>query len=312
MKVIRGMVVNDDGSPLPSQNLTKDEANAVFNVLGAAGSVAFPPLGIPIGLNQAYQGYKNKDIVQSLLGGAEAALGGLYTAPKLAYQYAKGAMQAKPVTMNIEATSPNMLQNVEKDVFGNLLSDQRYQAARQGALNKKMDYAKVDPLKTRGVWVDPATNTAEFNRVYSQALPPTSASTIQNYMPLQKYAESMGGDLSQYAVGANRFSKLPLNLSKDKAQAVKYNNVTESQIKDAGMKLGNKSSDIVVSATPDGGMVIFDSAKQFTPKQLAKEIKTVANKPKYGLLDSAYWETGGLTQGEYMNPVDALIRQRGY
>ena len=311
MKVIRGMVVNDDGSPLPSQNLTKDEANAVFNVLGAAGSVAFPPLGIPIGLNQAYQGYKNKDIVQSLLGGAEATLGGLYTAPKLAYQYAKGAMMAKPVTMNIEATSPNMLQNVERDVFGNLLSDMRYEAARKGALNKGMDYAKVDPLKTRGVWVEP-TKPTEFNRVYSQALPPTNASTIQNYMPLQKYAESMGGDLSQYAVGANRFSKLPLNLSKDRAQAVKYNNVTESQIKDAGMKLGNKSSDIVVSATPDGGMVIFDSTKQFTPKQLAKEIKTVANKPKYGLLDSAYWETGGLTQGEYMNPVDALIRQRGY
>jgi hypothetical protein len=49
-----------------------------------------------------------------------------------------------------------------------------------------------------------------------------------------------------------------------------------------------------------------------TAKQLASELKGVAKSPKFGLLDSAYYDTSAFTQGQYMNPVDTLIKGLGY
>ncbi len=52
------------------------------------------------------------------------------------------------------------------------------------------------------LWVDPASNVEEFNRVYSQNLGPINRMNIQKSGPLSQYAQSMGGDLGQWGVGA--------------------------------------------------------------------------------------------------------------
>jgi hypothetical protein len=281
--------------------------------------MAYPPIGIPLGAYEAYQGYANQDPIQGLLGGLTAAggvAGTIAKAPGAALKYAEGQRKLSPVNINIEATSPSILQKASETGSGRALSDLRYSTAQQGAAGKGMEYANIPPSKVQGVWVDPASNVEEFNRVYSQNLGPINRMNIQKSGPLSRYAQSMGGDLGQIGIGATRFTKIPMNLNKDAATGLLYENVTSKQIIEAGKKLNPK--EIVVSATPNGGMLVFDPKIAFDPsrainvKQLASELKGVAKSPKYGLLDSAYFDPSAAAQGAYMNPVDELLRLRGF
>lgn len=314
MKVIRGLVVDDNGQPLPNvPQLTKQDIKDMAQYAASGASMAYPPVGIPLGAYEAYQGYTNQNPIQGLLGGLTAAggvAGTIAKAPGAALKYAEGQRKLSPVNINIEATSPNILQKANETPAGRALSDLRYGTAQQGAAGKGMQYANIPPSKVQGVWVDPASNVEEFNRVYSQNLGPINRMNIQKSGPLSEYAQSMGGDLGQWGVGATRFTKIPMNLNKDAANGILFENVSSKQIIEAGKKLNPKGG--VVSATPNGGMLVFDPNGAMSAKQLAKELKGVAKSPKYGLLDSAYFDTSAAGQGAYMNPVDELLRLRGY
>jgi hypothetical protein len=320
MKVIRGLVVDDNGKPLPNvPQLTKKDIKEMAQLAASGASMVYPPIGIPLGAYEAYQGYANQDPIQGLLGGLTAAggvAGTIAKAPGAALKYAEGQRKMSPVNINIEATSPSILQKASETGSGRALSDLRYGVAQEGAAAKGMQYANVPPSKAQGVWVDPTSNVEEFNRVYSQNLGPINRMNIQKSGPLSRYAQSMGGDLGQIGIGATRFTKIPMNLNKDAATGLLYENVTSKQIIEAGKKLNPK--EIVVSATPNGGMLVFDPKIAFDPsrainvKQLASELKGVAKSPKYGLLDSAYFDTSAAAQGAYMNPVDELLRLRGF
>lgn len=314
MKVIRGLVVDDNGQPLPNvPQLTKKDIKDMAQYAASGASMAYPPIGIPLGAYEAYQGYTNQNPIQGLLGGLTAAggvAGTIAKAPGAALKYAEGQRKLSPVNINIEATSPNILQKASETHGGRALSDLRYGAAQEGAAAKGMQYANIPPSKVQGVWVDPASNVEEFNRVYSQNLGPINRMNIQKSGPLSEYAQSMGGDLGQWGVGATRFTKIPMNLNKDAANGVLFENVSSKQIIDAGKKLNPKGG--VVSATPNGGMLVFDPKGAMSAKQLASELKGVAKSPKFGLLDSAYFDTSAAGQGAYMNPVDELLRLRGF
>lgn len=314
MKVIRGLVVDDNGQPLPNvPQLSKQDIKDMAQYAASGASMAYPPIGIPLGAYEAYQGYTNQNPIQGLLGGLTAAggvVGTLAKAPGAALKYAEGQRKLSPVNINIEATSPNILQKANETPAGRALSDLRYGIAQEGAAAKGMKYANIPPSKVQGVWVDPASNVEEFNRVYSQNLGPINRMNIQKSGPLSEYAQSMGGDLGQWGVGATRFTKIPMNLNKDAANGILFENVSSKQIIEAGKKLNPKGG--VVSATPNGGMLVFDPNGAMSAKQLAKELKGVAKSPKYGLLDSAYFDTSAAGQGAYMNPVDELLRLRGF
>jgi len=314
MKVIRGLVVDDNGQPLPNvPQLTKQDIKDMAQYAASGASMAYPPVGIPLGAYEMYQGYANQNPIQGLLGGLTTAggvVGTIAKAPGAALKYAEGQRKLSPVNINIEATSPNILQKANETASGRALSDLRYGTAQQGAAGKGMEYANIPPSKVQGVWVDPASNVEEFNRVYSQNLGPINRMNIQKSGPLSEYAQSMGGDLGQWGVGATRFTKIPMNLNKDAANGILFENVSSKQIIEAGKKLNPKGG--VVSATPNGGMLVFDPNGAMSAKQLAKELKGVAKSPKYGLLDSAYFDTSAAGQGAYMNPVDELLRLRGF
>jgi hypothetical protein len=314
MKVIRGLVVDDNGKPLPNvPQLTKKDIKEMAQLAASGASMAYPPIGIPLGAYEAYQGYANQDPIQGLLGALTAAggvAGTIAKAPGAALKYAEGQRKLSPVNIYIEATSPSILQKASETGSGRALSDLRYGTAQQGAAGKGMQYANIPPSKVQGVWVDPASNVEEFNRVYSQNLGPINRMNIQKSGPLSGYAQSMGGDLGQWGVGATRFTKIPMNLNKDAANGVLFENVSSKQIIDAGKKLNPKGG--VVSATPNGGMLVFDPNGTMSAKQLVGELKGVAKSPKYGLLDSAYFDTSAAGQGAYMNPVDELLRLRGF
>lgn len=314
MKVIRGLVVDDNGKPLPNvPQLSKQDIKDMAQYAASGASMAYPPIGVPLGAYEMYQGYTNQNPIQGLLGGLTTAggvVGTLAKAPGAALKYAEGQRKLSPVNINIEATSPNILQKANETPAGRALSDLRYGTAQQGAAGKGMEYANIPPSKVQGVWVDPASNVEEFNRVYSQNLGPINRMNIQKSGPLSEYAQSMGGDLGQWGVGATRFTKIPMNLNKDAANGILFENVSSKQIIEAGKKLNPKGG--VVSATPNGGMLVFDPNGAMSAKQLAKELKGVAKSPKYGLLDSAYFDTSAAGQGAYMNPVDELLRLRGF
>jgi hypothetical protein len=314
MKVIRGLVVDDNGNPLPNvPQLTKQDIKEMAKYAASGASMAIPPIGIPLGAYEMYQGYANQDPIQGLLGALTSAggvVGTIAKAPGAALKYAEGQRKMSPVNINIEATSPNVLQKANETASGRALSDLRYGTAQQGAATKGMKYANIPPAKVQGVWVDPASNVEEFNRVYSQNLGPINRMNIQKSAPLSGYAQSMGGDLGQWGVGATRFTKIPMNLNKDAANGVLFENVSSKQIIEAGKKLNPKGG--VVSATPNGGMLVFDPNNAMSAKQLVGELKGVAKSPKYGLLDSAYFDTSAAGQGAYMNPVDELLRLRGF
>ena len=306
--------MDDNGKTLPNvPQLSKQDIKDMAQYAASGASMAYPPIGIPLGAYEMYQGYTNQNPIQGLLGGLTTAggvVGTLAKAPGAALKYAEGQRKLSPVNINIEATSPNILQKANETASGRALSDLRYGAAQQGAAGKGMEYANIPPSKVQGVWVDPASNVEEFNRVYSQNLGPINRMNIQKSGPLSEYAQSMGGDLGQWGVGATRFTKIPMNLNKDAANGILFENVSSKQIIDAGKKLNPKGG--VVSATPNGGMLVFDPNGAMSAKQLAKELKGVAKSPKYGLLDSAYFDTSAAGQGAYMNPVDELLRLRGF
>lgn len=306
--------MDDNGQPLPNvPQLSKQDIKDMAQYAASGASMAYPPIGIPLGAYEAYQGYTNQNPIQGLLGGLTAAggvAGTIAKAPSAALKYAEGQRKLSPVNINIEATSPNILQKANETASGRALSDLRYGTAQQGAAGKGMEYANIPPSKVQGVWVDPASNVEEFNRVYSQNLGPINRMNIQKSGPLSEYAQSMGGDLGQWGVGATRFTKIPMNLNKDAANGILFENVSSKQIIEAGKKLNPKGG--VVSATPNGGMLVFDPNGAMSAKQLASELKGVAKSPKYGLLDSAYFDTSAAGQGAYMNPVDELLRLRGF
>ncbi len=306
--------MDDNGKPLPNvPQLSKQDIKDMAQYAASGASMAYPPIGIPLGAYEMYQGYTNQNPIQGLLGGLTTAggvVGTLAKAPGAALKYAEGQRKLSPVNINIEATSPNILQKANETGSGRALSDLRYGTAQQGAAGKGMEYANIPPSKVQGVWVDPASNVEEFNRVYSQNLGPINRMNIQKSGPLSEYAQSMGGDLGQWGVGATRFTKIPMNLNKDAANGILFENVSSKQIIEAGKKLNPKGG--VVSATPNGGMLVFDPNGAMSAKQLAKELKGVAKSPKYGLLDSAYFDTSAAGQGAYMNPVDELLRLRGF
>jgi len=89
-----------------------------------------------------------------------------------------------------------------------------------------------------------------------------------------------------------------------------YPKASAKDIINAGKKLNPKGG--VVSATPQGGMIVFNPEGSMTAQQLAKSIKGASSKPKYGLLDSAYFDTSAQSQGAYMSNVDDLIKKLGY
>ena len=306
--------MDDNGQPLPNvPQLTKQDIKDMAQYAASGASMAYPPVGIPLGAYEMYQGYTNQNPIQGLLGGLTTAggvVGTLAKAPGAALKYAEGQRKLSPVNINIEATSPNILQKANETPAGRALSDLRYGTAQQGAAGKGMEYANIPPSKVQGVWVDPASNVEEFNRVYSQNLGPINRMNIQKSGPLSEYAQSMGGDLGQWGVGATRFTKIPMNLNKDAANGILFENVSSKQIIEAGKKLNPKGG--VVSATPNGGMLVFDPNGAMSAKQLVGELKGVAKSPKYGLLDSAYFDTSAAGQGAYMNPVDELLRLRGF
>lgn len=315
VKVVRGMVIDDDGKPMlgiPQKGEVGYDPDAYKTALTTFGtSVAPYMLGVPYAANEVYEGLTNNDLMRSGFGAVGGILGTAGGGPQISTRYAKTQMPKQDVFMNTEATSPTLLQNVENSSAGLALSDARFNKALQAADDKTLKMSRGPVTKTQGVWVDPTEGTEEFNRVYSQNLGKLDKTPIQENRVLEAYANSMGGDLKQIGVGAGRFSKLPANVGKRDADAIKYDNVSKQDIIDAGTKLNPKGG--IVSATPDGGMVAFPDpyfATPLTAKQIDGLLKM--KKPQYGLLDSAFFDTSKIRQGQYMKSIDDLITRFGF
>jgi len=269
-----------------------------------------PIVGAPYNAEDVYYGIKEGDYIKAGLGGLGLLGFGGIIAPPAASGYARATMPLRNTQVNIEATSPNMLQMADDTPLGRNLSDIRYNAALENARSKGMPMADAPVTKTQGVWVDPVSKTEEFNRVYSQNVGRLSGSPIQENQALQSYAESMGGDLGQWGVGAGRFSPIPFNLNKDAANAVLYPKVSSSDIIEAGRKVNPLGG--VVSGTPQGGMMVFDPDNILPARELAKALTGISTKPKYGKLDSALFFTDQVKQNANMKGIDKLIRNLGY
>jgi hypothetical protein len=272
-----------------------------------------PVVGAPIAGLSAYDAYNAGDYTGAGINAAAGLLGAASipsVVRSVAPEYARATMPLRNAQINMEATSPAILQGANASRQGQFLSDMRFNEAIKGAKGKGMQMANTPYAKTQGVWVDPASNVEEFNRVYAQNVGRLPRSPIQENQALTEYASSMGGDLGQWGVGAARFSPLPFNINKNAANAVMYPKATAKDIINAGKKLNPKGG--VVSATPEGGMIVFNPEGSMTATQIAKNIKGAASKPKFGLLDSAYFDTSAQPQGAYMSNVDDLIKGLGY
>ena len=269
-----------------------------------------PVMAAPYYAQDVYGGVKDKDYMKAGLGALGLAGGASMVAPYASPMIARATMPLRSAQVNIEATSPNMLQGANASRQGQFLSDWRFDVARKGAAEKGMSMANAPVTKTQGVWVDPASNVEEFNRVYAQNIGRLPKGSIQENPALAQYAQSMGGDLGQWGVGAARFSPLPFNINKNAANALLYPKASAKDIIETGKKLNPKGG--VVSATPQGGMIVFDTSGSMTAKDIAGNIKGVSSKPKYGLLDSAYFDTSAQPQGAYMSKVDEIIKNLGY
>jgi hypothetical protein len=272
-----------------------------------------PVVGAPVAGLAAYDAFKEGDYLGGGLNTAAGLLGAASIPSALrsgATQYARSTMPLRSAQMNMEATSPSMLQGANFSPKGQLLSDMRFNEALKGASGKGLTMANSPVTKTQGVWVDPASNVEEFNRVYAQNIGRIPATPIQENPAVAAYANSMGGDLGQWGVGASRFSPLPFNVNKQSANAVLYPKASAKDIINAGKKLNPKGG--VVSATPQGGMIVFNPEGSMTAEQITKNIKGVSSKPKFGLLDSAYFDTSAQPQGAYMSNIDKLIKKSGY
>lgn len=220
-----------------------------------------------------------------------------------------------PVQVNIEATSPSMLQGANSSAIGRVLSDLRYAASQSAARKKGMKMADAPVTKAQGVWVD--NGGEEFNRVYAQDLGQFAddvvddfgIGSIKNNPALADYANEMGANLRQVGVGAARFSPHPLNIGSGSATGLRYGKASPEQIIEAGRRINPSNG--VVSATPDGGMLVFD-ADGGQVGSLAKALKGVAGSPKYGQIDPAFFYTKDLPSNPSMQEVDNLIRFLGY
>lgn len=266
-----------------------------------------PFMAIPYNAEDFYSGAQSGDYMKSGIG----ALGLLGAAPQvspaIAMQYAKSTMPLRNAFINTESTAPKLLQNVENSRQGQFLSDMRFDIARKAAAEKGIGMANSPVTKTQGVWATPEGE--EFNRVYSQNIGRLPSSPMQLNPNVEKFANSMGGDLTQIGVGGGRFSPFPFNARMEDANAILYPKVSAKDIIDAGKKL-NKSGG-VVSATPQGGMVVFDPDGNMSALDIASQI-TASSKPKFGLLDSAFFPTSSQPQGQYMINIDNLIKGLGY
>ena len=269
-----------------------------------------PIMATPYYAEDVYGGVKNKDYLQAG-GGALGLLGNAsMVAPYAAPVIARATMPLRSAQVNIEATSPNILQGANASRQGQFLSDLRFDTARKAAAERGMAMANAPVTKTQGVWVDPASNVEEFNRVYAQNIGRLPRAPIQENPALTQYAQSIGGDLGQWGVGAARFSPLPFNINKNAANAVLYPKASAKDIIEVGKMINPKGG--VVSATPQGGMLVFNPEGSMTAKDIAASIKGVSSKPKFGLLDSAYFDTSAQQQGAYMYNIDDLIKGLGY
>lgn len=227
---------------------------------------------------------------------------------KIPVEYANATMRMRPTTVNVEATAPELLQKAAETLKGRALSDARYAMAKAGAKAKGMKMANAPAKKAQGVWVDPPSNTYEFNTVYSQDVGRLPEGSIGDSEELYKYATSMGGDLGQWGVGANRFSPIPFNVGKKKAGAVRYGDATDAMIREAGSKVNPLGG--VVAADPRGGMVVFPvPGANVSAQDLAGMI---GGRPRYGMIDATMFETNAAPQGKYMTTIDDLIRRSGY
>lgn len=272
-----------------------------------------PVVGTPIAGLAGYDAYKEGDYLGAGLNAVTGLLGASAIPSAVrsgSVNYAKATMPLRPTQINMEATSPSILQGANASRQGQFLSDLRFDTARKAAEGAGMKMANAPVTKTQGVWVDPASSVEEFNRVYAQNVGRLPSAPIQESSELTQYANAMGGDLGQWGVGAARFSPLPFNVNKQAANAIMYPKASSKDIINAGKKLNPKGG--VVSATPQGGMIVFNPEGSMTAQQLAKNIKGVSSKPRYGLLDSAYFDTSAQPQGAYMSNVDDLIKGLGY
>lgn len=272
-----------------------------------------PVVGAPIAGLAGYDAYKEGDYLGAGLNAVTGLLGASAVPSAVrsgAVNYAKSTMPLRNAQINIEATSPTMLQGANASRQGQFLSDLRYDTARKAAADAGMKMANAPVTKTQGIWVDPETLAEEFNRVYSQNIGRLPKAPIESNAQVKAYAESMGGDLGQWGVGASRFSPLPFNINKQAANAILYPKASAKDIINAGKKLNPKGG--VVSATPQGGMIVFNPEVTMTTQQMASKLKGVSSKPKYGLLDSSLFMTNEVPQGSYMSNVDDLIKGLGY
>lgn len=272
MKVIRGMVVNDDGSPLPSQNLTKDEAQTVLSTIGSA---AFPfALGVPLGLNEVYRGLKDNNPVQSLLGGTGAVLG------SLPYVNTIGKVAARPFTtpyFNTETavTNPELLQNISLgNKSGMAASTERLNAARNAAGGQ---FSKGEIPVGQGAWWSEAKNAPEFNPVYSQALP-KSFRRVENMTEPMRYAAQTSENLTQEGNAVMRFIPQVMK-DTESANALMLKNISPSDIK----KLGSKKflENYAVAARPNNqAMIIPLDSSQIGVTGLLNDVKKAVPKAK--------------------------------
>lgn len=238
--------------------------------------------------------------------------GGKTQGGNLADDYAKRAMRRQRVQVNAEATGPDILQGANDTALGRLLSDKRYEQALDSARGKGYSLADSPTTKGQGVWVepaDPATGLSkqEFNRGYSQDVGRLGKEPLEEQVGFRGYLDQLGSDLTQWGVGASRFSPLPFNAGKKYSTAVKYPNVTDEQIKQAG-KIMNPTEG-VVALTPDGGMLVFQ--KGVDGETVVKRLEKVAKNPIYGKVDSVY-QPSSLPQSLNMRGIDSLIRQFGF
>jgi len=269
-----------------------------------------PFMAIPYNAEDFYSGAQSGDYMKSGMGALGLLGAATPFAPAASAQYAKSTMPLRNAQINIEATSPAILQGANASRQGQFLSDLRYDTARKAASDSGMKMANAPVTKTQGIWVDPETLAEEFNRVYSQNIGRLPKTPIEFNPQVKAYAESMGGDLGQWGVGASRFSPLPFNINKQAANSILYPKATAKDIIEAGKKLNPKGG--VVSATPQGGMIVFNPEVTMTTQEMASQLKNVSSKPRYGLLDSNLFMTNEVPQGNYMSNVDDLIRGLGY
>jgi hypothetical protein len=272
MKVIRGIVLDDNGNPLPSQNLTKEEAQTVLSTIGSA---AFPfALGVPLALNELYQGIQNKNPVQGLLGGAGAVLGAVPAArasvPYINKAGEKYLRQYSTPYFNTETavSNPALLQNISLgNEAGMAASAERLNAARSAAGGQ---FAQGQLPVGQGAWYSTSKQAPEFNPVYSQELPksPLKVSKMQEPM---RYAAQTSENLTQEGNAVMRF--VPQVIQKPStANALLVKNISPEDIQRLGAR-PNFLDNYVIAARPNNEAMIVPMSSRKKVSGLLSEVK---------------------------------------